>query len=108
MEEAIAEARATDVATSAPAALLYRGLMLSQEEKYAESIPFLEEALRQDPSLQAGWEPWAGRTSDRTKGKSLAPVGIFSTSYADQWMPLYLLAQSAIMQQDWRAADTHF
>jgi len=109
MEEAIAEARATDVATSAPAALLYRGLMLSQEEKYAESIPFLEEALRQDPSLQAGWEAlgWAYiRTEQKEKAWRLWEY--FQQLMPDQWMPYNLLAQSAIMQQDWRAADTHF
>ncbi|NLG00432.1 MAG: tetratricopeptide repeat protein [Lentisphaerae bacterium] len=109
MEQAIAEARATDVATTAPAALMYRGLLLSQEEKYDESIPFLEEALRQDPSLQAGWEAlgWAYiRTEQKEKAWRLWEY--FQQLMPDEWMPYNLLAQAAIMQQNWRAADAHF
>jgi len=109
MEQAIAEARATDVATTAPAALLYRGLMLSQEEKYAEAIPFLEEALRQDPSQQAGWEAlgWAYIRTDQ-KERAWRLWEYFQQLMPDEWMPYNLLAQGAVMQQDWRAADTHF
>ena len=74
IDEALALARAKDVDTTIPAALLYHGLMLFQEEKYAECIPFLEESLRVDPSLQAGWEGlgWAYiRTGDQPKALRL-------------------------------------
>ncbi|HHU14713.1 MAG TPA: tetratricopeptide repeat protein [Lentisphaerae bacterium] len=109
MEQAIAEARATDVSTTVPAALLYRGLMLSQEERYAEAAPFLEEALRQDPSQQAGWEAlgWAYIRTDR-KEQAWQLWEYFQQLMPNEWMPYNLLAQGAIMKQDWRAADVHF
>jgi len=109
IDAAIAEARASDVDTTVSAALLYHGLMLAQEEKYAQSIPFLEEALRQDPSLQAGWEGlgWAYiRTGDEEKAFRLWDY--FQRLMPDVWMPYNLLAQAAIMRQNWELADRHF
>ena len=109
IDEAIAVARASDVDTTVSAALLYHGLMLSQEEKYAQCIPFLEEALRLDPSLQAGWEGlgWAYiRTGDEERAWRLWEY--FRQLMPDQWMPYNLLAQSAIMKHDWVTADQHF
>ena len=109
IDEAIALARAKDVDTTIPAALLYHGLMLFQEEKYAECIPFLEESLRVDPSLQAGWEGlgWAYiRTGDQPKALRLWEY--FQQLMPDAWMPYNLLAQAAVMNQDYVAADRHF
>jgi tetratricopeptide (TPR) repeat protein/peptidoglycan/xylan/chitin deacetylase (PgdA/CDA1 family) len=109
IEQVVAEARATDVATTVPAALLYRGLMLSQEERYQESIPFLEEALRRDPSLQAGWESlgWAYIRTDQ-KEKALRLWEYFRQLMPGEWMPYNLLAQAAIMRQEWAEADRYF
>ena len=109
IDKAIAVARASDVDTTVPAALLYHGLMLSQEEKHAECIPFLEEALRLDPSLQAGWEGlgWAYiHTGDKEKAFRLWEY--FRQLMPDVWMPYNLLAQAAIMRQDFETADRHF
>lgn len=109
IDNAIATARASDVATTVPAALLYHGLEFFQEEKYLECIPFLEEALRRDPSLQAGWEAlgWSYiRTGEKEKGFRLWEY--FRQLMPDMWMPYNLLAQAAIMEQDWETADSHF
>ncbi len=46
IDDAVAEARTSgDVAVSVPKALMYKGMFLFQEEDYAASIPYLEEAL---------------------------------------------------------------
>ncbi len=108
-DKVIAEARATDVDATVPKALLYHGLGLFQEEKYAESIPFMEEGLRLDPSLLPGWESlgWAYmRTGDQEKSERLWKY--FQQLMPDEWMPYNLLAQLAIMKQDWVLADQHF
>ncbi len=109
MDEAIATARATDVNTTVPAALLYQGLALFQEEKYKECIPFLEESLRLDPSLTAGWEGlgWAYiRTENEERAWRLWDY--FRELMPDAWQPYNLLAQTAIMKHDWETADRHF
>jgi len=109
IDEAIAKARESDVDTTVPAALLYHGLMLFQEEKYKECVPFLEESLRLDPSLQAGWEGlgWSYiRLGMPEKGYRLWEH--FRELMPDAWMPYNLLAQAAIMRQEWQVADGHF
>ncbi|NLF22118.1 MAG: tetratricopeptide repeat protein, partial [Lentisphaerae bacterium] len=62
IDEAIAEAQTSgDVDVPVPKALLYKGLILFQGEDYTTAIPYLEEALRQDPTLVGAWEAlgWA-------------------------------------------------
>ena len=54
-EKVIEKARTDDVSVTDQAALMYRGLACLVDEEYEESIPFFEEALRRDPSLQAAW-----------------------------------------------------
>lgn len=109
IDEAIAIARASDVDTTVPAALLYHGLMLFQEENFTNSIPFLEESLRLDPSLQAGWEAlgWAYIKTGKEE-KTWRLWEYFQQLMPDEWMPYNLLAQAAIMKQDWTLADRHF
>lgn len=109
MEQAIAAARAQDVATTPSAALLYHGLALFQEGKYHECIPFLEEALRMDPSLQAGWEGlgWAYIRTDQ-KERAFNLWAYFRQLMPDVWMPYNLLAQAAVMRQDWYGANANF
>lgn len=109
IDEAVATARASDVDTTMPAAMLYHGLILFQEEKYDQCIPFLEEALKLDPSLQAGWEGlgWAYiRTGQEEKTWELWTY--FQQLMPDEAMPYNLLAQAAIMKQDWVTADKNF
>ena len=67
IEAALEEARQNDVDVSLQNAILYKGLMLFQDEEYAEAIPFLEEALRMDPALTAGLEAlgWAYIRTER-------------------------------------------
>ena len=108
-DEVIAAARETDVSVTDQNALLYHGLMLTQDEEYEEAVPFLEEALRRDPSLQSGWEGlgWAyiklGRTDDAS---SLWQY--FRRLMPDQALPYALLAQLAVLGKDWQAADEAF
>lgn len=109
IDDAIAAAQARDLDTTPSSALLYHGLMLFQEEKYEQCIPFLEEALKLDPSLQAGWEGlgWAYvRTGEEQKTWELWTY--FQQLMPDESMPYNLLAQAAIMKQDWVAADKNF
>ena len=90
-------------------ALLYHGLELAQEEEYEEAIPFLEEALRRDPSLQNGWEGlgWAYiRTGDLARARKLWEY--FRRLMPGETLPHTLLAQAAIIDRDWAAADQHF
>lgn len=70
-----AEAVGPAVAVPPPSSVRARDLfdqaaMLAQDKNYREAIPLLEEVLRQDPTLKAGWESlgWAywrvGREND--------------------------------------------
>jgi tetratricopeptide (TPR) repeat protein len=109
IDETVAAAKAVDIGATTSYALLSRGLTLFQEEKYPESIPFLEEALRLDPSLKPGWEAlgWAyRRTGEEEKAHRLWEY--FLQLMPDDWMPYNLLAQEAILNQDWILADKHF
>ena len=105
----IEEARQTDVSVTEENALLYHGLELAQDEQYKEAIPFLEEALRRDPSLQNGWEGlgWAYiRTGDIARARRLWEY--FRRLMPGETLPHSLLAQAAIIDRDWTAADRHF
>lgn len=109
IEAVVEEARENDVDVTTQSALLYKGLMLFQDEEYEACIPFLEEALRMDPSLTAGLEAlgWAYiRTESPERGYDLWEY--FRTLMPENWMPYNLLAQAAIMKQDWVAADAMF
>lgn len=109
IDAVVEEARENDVDVTTQSALLYKGLMLFQDEEYESCIPFLEEALRMDPSLTSGLEAlgWAYvRTGRPERGYDLWEY--FRTLMPDNWMPYNLLAQAAIMNQDWIKADEMF
>lgn len=106
---ALEEARENDVDVSTQNAILYKGLSLFQEEEYDQAILFLEEALRMDPSMTAGWEAlgWAYVRTERPEhGFELWEY--FRSLMPESWMPYNLLAQAAIMKQDWKKADDMF
>ena len=105
----IEEARQTDVSVTEENALLYHGLELLQDEEYAEAAPFLEEALRRDPSLQNGWEGlgWSYvKMGDIGRARRLWEY--FRRLMPGETLPHSLLAQAAIIDRDWIAADRHF
>jgi tetratricopeptide (TPR) repeat protein len=107
---AIEEAKTSDdVDVSVPRALLYKGLMLFQEEEYTSAIPYLEEALRQDPALMGGWEAlgWAYWRTDQ-KEKAVRHFEAFRRLMPNQALPYSMLAQYAILIQDWGMADANF
>lgn len=107
--EVIAQARANDVSVTDQSALMYHGLMLTQDEEYEEAIPFLEEALRRDPSLQSGWE---GLGWSYIKTDQLERAGelweYFRRLMPEESLPYSLLAQINILHHDWMKADGCF
>lgn len=108
-DKVIAEARRNDVSVTDQNALMYHGLMLTQDEEYEEAVPFLEEALRRDPSLQPGWEGlgWAYiKLGDLDRAVRLWEY--FRRLMPDQALPHALLAQAAILRGDWNKADESF
>jgi tetratricopeptide (TPR) repeat protein len=110
IDAAIKEARTSgDVDVSPPRALLYKGLMLFQNEDYLATIPYLEEALRQDPTLMGAWEAlgWAYWRTDQ-KEKAVRHFEAFRRLMPNQALPYSVLAQYAILIQDWKMADANF
>lgn len=110
IDEAIAEAKASgDVDVPIPTALLYKGLILFQEEAYKDSMPYLEEALRMDPTLTGAWETlgWAYWRTDQ-KEKTLRHFQAFLRLMPDRPLPHSMMAQYGILIQDWQMADKHF
>lgn len=108
-EEVIAETRRNDVSVTDQNALMYHGLMLTQDEEYEEAVPFLEEAIRRDPSLQPGWEGlgWAYiKLGELDRAVRLWEY--FRRLMPEQALPHALLAQAAILRGDWDAADASF
>ena len=108
VQQVIDEARENDVAAE-EGAVLYHGLQLLQDEEYEEAIPFLEEALRRDPSMQSGWEGlgWAYiKTGEVPRAKRLWEY--FRRLMPQETLPHSLLAQASIIDRDWIAADGHF
>ena len=105
----IAESKANDVSVTEQSAILYHGLMLTQDEDYEAAIPFLEEALRRDPSMQPGWEGlgWAYVKTDQLE-KATKLWKYFQRLMPEHALPYTLLAQSAILHQDWEEADANF
>lgn len=108
-KEAIDTAREQDVSVTEQAALLYAGLGHLQDEEYDEAIPFLEEALRRDPTLQAGWEG-LGWAHIKTGGMDTAKAiwEYFRRLMPEQSLPYALLGQLAVMERDWPLADSLF
>ena len=98
-----------DVSVTDESALLYAGLGHLQDEEYEDAIPFLEEALRRDPTLQAGWEGlgWAHiKIDDMATAKTIWEY--FRRLMPEQSLPYALLGQMAVIEQDWPKADTLF
>ena len=108
-DEVIAEARANDVSVTDTLALMYHGLMLTQDEEYAEAIPFLEEAIRRDPSLQPAWEGlgWSCIKEGDTD-RAIRLWEYFRRLMPQESLPHALLAQAAVMRSDWKAADASY
>ena len=108
-EEVIAETRRNDVSVTDQNALLYHGLMLTQDEEYEEAVPFLEEALRRDPSLQPGWEGlgWSYIKMGELD-RAVRLWEYFRRLMPEQALPHALLAQASILRGDWEAADASF
>ncbi len=105
----IAESKEANVDTTDISALLYHGIELTQDELYEDAVPFLEETLRRDPSLQAGWEAlgWCYiKNNDIDKGIALWEY--FRRLMPEQSLPHTLLAQGAILKHNWRDADASF
>ena len=108
-EEVIAETRRNDVSVTDQNALMYHGLMLTQDEEYEEAVPFLEEAIRRDPSLQPGWEGlgWSYiKLGELDRAVRLWEY--FRRLMPEQALPHALLAQASILRNDWNAADESF
>lgn len=106
---AIEEARQNDVSVTPPAAMMYKGLMCTQDEDYEAAIPYLEEAIRMDPSQQAAWEGlgWSYiKTGEEERAFRL--WSHFQRLMPEQALPYSLLAQAYILQQDWKHADENF
>ena len=108
-ERVIEKARKDDVSVTPQNALLYHGLMLLQDEEYADSAPFLEEAIRRDPAIQSAWEGlgWAYIKTDRLDDADRL-WHYFQRLMPDQALPYSLLAQLYIIKRDWRTADANF
>ena len=108
-EQVIGKARKDDVSVTPQNALLYHGLMLLQDEEYAESVPYLEEAIRRDPAIQSAWEGlgWAYIKTDRLDDTDRL-WHYFERLMPDQALPYSLLAQLYIIKRDWRTADANF
>lgn len=107
--DAIKEARETDVSVTPHAALMYKGLTLSQEEEFGEAVPYLEEALRRDPSLRPAWEGlgWAYVKTGRI-AEAVALWNYFRLLNPKESLPYTLLAQGALLRQRWEEADGYF
>ena len=107
--DVIAESRENDVSVTDQHALMYHGLMLTQDEEYEEAVPFLEEAIRRDPSLQAAWE---GLGWSYVKLGDLDHAGklweYFRRLMPEESLPHALLAQLAVLNGDWKTADAEF
>ena len=106
---AIQKAHEEDVSVTEPNALLYAGLGYLQDEEYDEARPYLQEALRRDPSLQAGWEGlgWTYiKNEDLKTAKAIWEY--FRRLMPEQWLPYSLLGQLAVVERDWPLADKHF
>lgn len=98
-----------DLNVSLTQALLYRGLDLFNEKEYDLCIPYLEEAVSQDPATLTGWEAlgWAyWRLGDHQAAKDLW-LNLEQLQPNDA-ISYNLLAQAAILESDWKAADTFF
>ena len=108
-EQVIAESRANDVSVTDQNALMYHGLMLTQDEEYEEAVPFLEEALRRDPSLQPAWEGlgWSYIKNGETE-RAVRLWEYFRRLMPEQYLPHALLAQVAVMTGDWNGADAAY
>ena len=109
-DAAVVKARETDLSVRPPTALMYHGLMMLQDDppKYEEAIPFLEEALREDPSLQSAWEGlgWSYiRIEERDKARRLWDY--YRELMPGEAAPYALLAQLDILDQNWIGADTN-
>ncbi len=108
-EQVIEKAHQDDVSVTPQNALLYHGLMLLQDEEYADSVPFLEEAIRRDPAIQSAWEGlgWAYIKTDRLEDADRL-WHYFQKLMPDQALPYSLLAQIYIIKRDWHSADANF
>ena len=99
-EEARAAAQANDD--------LEQAIVLMQEKDYAAAVPLLEKSIKLSPTIEAIWEAlgWSyyhtGRPNDAERlwlqYKNLRPESPKSHS---------LLAQLALLRNDWRLADSH-
>ena len=108
-EAVVEQSRRVDVSVTPQSAILYHGLMLTQEGEWAKAIPYLEEAIRRDPSMQAAWEGlgWCYiRTDDLPHAGRLWRY--FRTLMPQESSPWRLLAQYEILNQNWEAADANY
>ena len=104
-EQVIAASLERDVDVQEATALLNHGMSLLQLEQYAECIPFLEEAIRRDPAKLYQWEGlgWAYfKTENKEKTRQLWEY--FQQLMPGEWQPYNLLAQLAVLRQDWESA----
>ncbi len=98
-----------DINVTLSNALLYKGLGLFVEKEYEACVPFLEEALTLDPALLTGWEG-LGWAYWRLGEKELAK-GLWNNMLQlvpNEVLPYTLLAQAAVLDNDWGLADEYF
>jgi len=98
-----------DVEVAFPLALLYKGIGLFSEKEYEKCVPFLEDALSLDSSLESGWEA-LGWAYYRMGEKELA-IDLWTRMMRlmpEKPMPYKLLAQALVLDKDWVKADEHF
>ncbi len=88
--------------------LLETGILLLQDEEYAEAIPLLEEALQRTPTVEAIWEAlgWAYYGAGRPQETDTL-WRQYAALRPDSPKAHSLLAQIAILRSDWRATDKH-
>ena len=90
-------------------AILYKGLELSLDEDYENSIPYFVTALDMDPTRGAAWEGlgWAHwRLEERDL--AIALWNRFRTLAPESPVSYRLLAQADTMMTDWAGADANF
>ena len=85
---------------------LEKAIMLMQEKDYAQAVPLLENSLKYNPTVEAIWEAlgWSYYHTGRAQ-EAEQLWNQYLTLRPDSPKAYSLLAQLALLRNDWRAAD---
>lgn len=85
---------------------LEKAILLMQEKDYAQAIPLLENSLKYNPTVEAIWEAlgWSYYHTGRAQ-EAEQLWNQYLTLRPDSPKAYSLLAQLALLRNDWRAAD---